>query len=51
MKKFYYNKTLDFTSMILNLCIRFKRWGWVKHVAEFRKNHIVSSLRFEVKKP
>lgn len=48
MKKYYYNSILNVSSKLLNICIRYRLWKFVKKITEFRKTYIVPTLRIEV---
>lgn len=45
MKIKLYNIALDSTSVLLNICIYFGKWSFVKNLIKFRKEFIVKNLR------
>ena len=45
MKIKFYSKAINFTSLLLNVCIKAEWWKMAKSLTEFRKNHLALQMR------
>jgi hypothetical protein len=45
MVQVLYNRYLNFTSVLLNFCVRHHMWWCANRINEHRKKHIIVTLR------
>ena len=48
MKLMVYNNFLNFTTRLLNICVRYQMWFFAKSLINFRKQHIAFTMRKEI---